>query len=85
MKEQKITIKDPIGIHARPAAQLIQAIKDFDCEIKVLKGDKSANLKSLLSLMGLSVKQGDEITLVAEGKDEEIALEKAIEFIEKNL
>ena len=35
MKEQKITIKDPIGIHARPAAQLIQAIKDFDCEIKV--------------------------------------------------
>ena len=79
MKEFTYTITDPNGIHARPAGLLVKQLKAFKSTVTIFKGDKNVDLKKLLALMGLGVKQGDAVTIKVEGEDEEAcaaALEK---------
>ncbi len=85
MKEIKYVITDPVGIHARPAGNLVKAIKSYSSAITVFKGDKSADMKKLLKLMGLGVKQGDEIIINVEGEDEEACAAAIEEFLKANL
>lgn len=85
MKEFKYVITDPVGIHARPAGLLVKAIKAFNSDITVLKGDKSADMKKLLKLMGLGVKKGDEITVQVSGDDEDACASAVEEFLKANL
>ena len=63
MKEIKFKVTDPLGIHARPAGILVKDAKKFNSKITVWKGDKSCDLRKLLALMGLSVRQNDEIVV----------------------
>ena len=77
MKEFTYTITDPNGIHARPAGLLVKQLKAFKSTVTIFKGDKNVDMKKLLALMGLGVKQGDAVTI--KGEDEEAcaaALEK---------
>ena len=79
MKEFTYTITDPNGIHARPAGLLVKQLKAFKSTVTIFKGDKNVDMKKLLALMGLRVKQGDAVTIKVEGEDEEAcaaALEK---------
>jgi len=79
MKEFTYTITDPNGIHARPAGLLVKQLKAFKSTVTIFKGDKNVDMKKLLALMGLAVKQGDAVTIKVEGEDEEAcaaALEK---------
>ena len=79
MKEFTYTITDPNGIHARPAGLLGKQLKAFKSTVTIFKGDKNVDMKKLLALMGLGVKQGDAVTIKVEGEDEEAcaaALEK---------
>ena len=79
MKEFTYTITDPNGIHARPAGLLVKQLKAFKSTVPIFKGDKNVDMKKLLALMGLGVKQGDAVTIKVEGEDEEAcaaALEK---------
>lgn len=85
MIQNKITIKDPIGIHARPAALLVKTLKTFESEFKLIKGEKEASVKSLLQIMGLGAKQGDELKVVADGSDEEEMMDAFLKFAEENL
>lgn len=73
MQEFTYTITDAVGIHARPAGMLVKEAKTFASVITVTKGGKSADLKRLFAVMGLGVKQGETITVRAEGTDEEKA------------
>lgn len=85
MKTFEYTIKDELGIHARPAGMLAKTAKALDSEITIAKGEKSAGASKLMALMGLGVKCGDTITVTINGGDEE-ASEKAMkEFLEANL
>lgn len=61
MIEREIEIKDPIGIHARPAALLVKTLKEFKSELKLEKDGKVASSKSLIQIMGLGAKQGDKL------------------------
>lgn len=72
--EIKGIIKDPIGLHARPAAILTQEANKYEAEITIHSGEKEANLKSIMSVMALGVKNGEEIVLTAKGKDADEAL-----------
>ena len=72
--EIKGIIKDPIGLHARPAAVLTQEANKFEAEIKITSNGKDANLKSIMSVMALGIKNEEEIIITAEGKDAEEAL-----------
>lgn len=81
MKEIEYTINDPNGIHARPAGVLVKALKAYNSKVTIFKGDKNVDMKKLLALMGMGIKQGDTIKVQVEGDDEEACaaeLEKAL-------
>lgn len=85
MKTFTYTIKDELGIHARPAGMLAKAAKALDSEITITKGDKTVGATKLMALMGLGVKCGDTITVTANGGNEDAALEEIKNFLEANL
>ena len=71
MKEFKYVITDPVGIHARPAGELAKEAKQFKSTVFVVKGEKEAKATALMKLMGMGIKQGDEVTVRVDGEDEE--------------
>lgn len=85
MRTFDYTIKDELGIHARPAGMLAKTAKALGSEITITKDGKSVGAAKLMALMGLGVKCGDTITVSISGGDEE-ASEKAMrEFLSENL
>lgn len=85
MKSFEYTIKDEVGIHARPAGLLVNEAKKYASEITVTKAEKSAGAKKLMALMSLGVKQGETVTVTVEGADEDIAITELEKFFEENL
>ena len=85
MKTFTYTIKDELGIHARPAGMLAKTAKALDSEVTITKGDKTVGASKLMVLMGLGVKCGDTITITANGGDEDAAIESMKAFLEANL
>lgn len=85
MKKFTYTIKDEIGIHARPAGLLAKKAKEFESTVMLDKGGKNANAAKLIAVMGLGVKCGDTITVTVEGADEERAAEEMERFFSENL
>ena len=75
MKEFEFVIGDPLGIHARPAGQLVRLAQEFESDITVTleRSGKNASLKRLLAVMGLGAKGGDRLFLQVVGRDEETA------------
>lgn len=84
MKQFSATIIDPIGLHARPASELVKLAATFESDVKIISQGRSGNAKSILNVMALGVKQGQEITIEVSGADEETAVAK-IEAELKNL
>jgi phosphocarrier protein len=86
MKEFTYTIKDEIGIHARPAGNLVKLIKGFSSSVTIEKeGKPPINGTALMKLMGLGVKCGDTVRFTVEGDDEEAAAKGIEEFMKANL
>ena len=71
LRELTTTIKAKTGLHARPAAALVNSIAKFKSQVTIIKEEQEANLKSILGLLSLSVEQHDTVTIRAEGKDED--------------
>ena len=85
MKEFKYVVTDAQGIHARPAGLLVKEAKKFESECTITKDGKTKKLTQLMMLMSLGVKQGDTVTVSAEGADEDAAVASRKEFFENNL
>jgi phosphocarrier protein len=85
MTEFSYTITDPVGIHARPAGLFIKKLEGFTSIITVMRGGDICDGRRLLALMKMRVKQGDTITVKAEGEDEDAAAKAAMEFLSSNL
>lgn len=86
MKQFDYVIKDPVGIHARPAGLLVKEVAALaPTKVFVEKQGRKVEANRLLSLMSLGVKGQDTVTVSVEGGDEEAALAKVQEFFEKNL
>ena len=81
MTTRNVTIQNNAGLHARPATFFIQKANSYKSSIWVEKGDRRANAKSLLGVLSLGIVQDMEITLLADGEDENEALEGLIELI----
>lgn len=85
MKTFGYTIKDELGIHARPAGILVKEAKNYESKIKITKGQKTAEATRLMAIMGMAVKNGDTVTVSIEGPDEDQAFEGIKAFFESNL
>lgn len=84
MKEFQYTIKDPNGLHARPAGLLVKEAQKSQSTVQIKRGEKSADLKRLFAVMGLNVKCGDTITVCVDGPDEETAIKTIEQFFLEN-
>ena len=82
MTERTITISNRAGIHARPAAVLVQAAQDFDSNIYFEKGRDRINAKSIMGILTLAAAYGTELKIIAEGEDEEQALEAIVRLFD---
>ena len=85
MKTFEYTIKDELGIHARPAGLLVKEAKKYESECTITKDGKTKKLTQLMMLMSLGVKQGETVTVTAEGADEDTAIEGLKAYFEANL
>ena len=79
------TVTDPVGIHARPAGKLAETARKYRCEIAVSAGGKSASARSPIALMNLGAGQGTVLSVRAEGKDAEAAIQALKAFFQENL
>ena len=79
------TITDEVGIHARPAGELAKKAKEYQSVVTIAKGEKKAEAKKLMAVMGLGVKKGDTVTVTIEGEDEETAALEMEKFFHVNL
>ena len=85
MKEFNYTIKDELGIHARPAGLLVKEASKFQSQISLEKNGKTGDAKKIFAVMGLGVKQGDTVLVKIEGTDEDVASSALESFFENNL
>jgi len=79
------TIKDPVGMHARPAALLVKTAMTYKAKGKLSCNNKEADLTRLIALMTLGVKQGMKVVVTFEGEDEKEATEALAKVLSSNL
>ena len=82
MTEQTLTIPNRAGIHARPAAVIVQAIKNYKASIYFEKGKDRINAKSIMGILTLASVYGAEIKIIADGEDEKEAIETIVHLFE---
>lgn len=87
MISRTIDIKNPTGLHLRPAGVLCNLANHYECSVKFRVGDDPDifNAKSIICVLGAGVKYGDSITIICEGADEEQAAETIAAKIESGL
>jgi phosphocarrier protein len=78
-------ITDELGIHARPAGQLVKAAGTFKCDIKIGTPEKLVDAKRVMGVMRLALKQGDTLTMTFDGDDEKEAASTLETFLKENL
>jgi len=81
--QRTLTVKLDPGLQARPAAQFVQEAVKFSSNIFIEKNQKQVNAKSIMGLMSLAIAQSETIELIAEGTDEDEALEYLGNIIEQ--
>ena len=82
MMEKEVTVQNKTGLHARPAAMFVQKAGKFSSTITVVKEEREANAKSIMSVMALGASQGSTVVIRAEGSDEEEAVTALVELVE---
>ena len=85
MKDITVKIENQVGLHARPATFFIQKANEFKSSIWAKLDDRQVNAKSLLGVLSLGIIKGTELTLIADGPDEDDALVALSELIHSNL
>ncbi|MCY9090171.1 HPr family phosphocarrier protein [Bacillus mojavensis] len=85
MVQQKVEVRLKTGLQARPAALFVQEANRFTSDVLLEKDGKKVNAKSIMGLMSLAVSTGTEVTLIAEGEDEQEALEKLSAYVQEEV
>ncbi len=81
MVEVKVMVVDPVGLHARPATVAVNAASKFKSEVKISFKGKTVNMKSIMGVMSLGIPTQSEVTITAEGDDEQQAVETIQEIL----
>lgn len=86
MVKEKVLVKNPIGVHLRPAGDIAEAaIKYKKCEVYLASGGRTVNGKSLLSILSLGIKQNTEFEIICDGEDEEAAMKSIMAALGSDL
>ena len=85
MKQFQYTIKDELGVHARPAGLLVKLAKQYASAITIEKNGKACDMRKLMAVMGMGIRQGETVTVTAEGPSEEAAIAAMEQFFQDNL
>ncbi len=85
MLSRDVTIVNSMGLHARPATFFVQNAHKYKSTVWVESGDRKVNAKSLLGVLSLGIAKGMTVTLIADGYDEEEALEGLAELIDSGI
>lgn len=80
--EKKILVKSTVGLHARLAAKVVQTASQFDVDIELHYNDKVVDVKSILGLMSLAIPSGENVTVIANGADAEVAINEIAKILE---
>ena len=83
MVSKSMTINIPKGLEARPVALLVQVASQYESSIYVEIQEKKVNAKSILGMMSLGLAEGEKITIIANGPDENDAVEAIDKYISK--
>ena len=81
MYVKEVTINNQVGLHARPATFFIQKANEFKSSIWVEKDERRVNAKSLLGVLSLGIVKGTTVSLIADGADEQAAVEQLVELV----
>ncbi|GAA0446424.1 HPr family phosphocarrier protein [Lentibacillus halophilus] len=81
MVEESITVGLDAGLQARPAAEFVQDANSYTSHLFIEKDGKRVNAKSIMGLMSLAITSGETITLIADGTDEEEAMQRLMAFV----
>ena len=84
MYSKEVTVKNQVGLHARPATYFIQKANEFKSTIWVEKDERQVSAKSLLGVLSMGIVRGTTVTLKAEGNDEEAAVNALVDLINSN-
>ena len=79
---KEVTVENQVGLHARPATFFIQKANEFKSSIWVEKEERRVNAKSLLGVLSLGIVGGTTIKIIADGTDEETAVESLVKLVE---
>ncbi|MDR3128221.1 MAG: HPr family phosphocarrier protein [Bifidobacteriaceae bacterium] len=82
--EIKHIVKDELGIHARPAGELVKQLANVNSDVTLESNNKNGNAKSIMSIMSLAVKQGDDIVFTISGSDEKEVASQLESFLKEN-
>lgn len=82
MVEQTYVVKNKTGLHARPASLFVKKAGNYKSRIKLIKDNKEINAKSIIGVLSLGITQGKEITIKAEGEDEDCAVKELIDLLD---
>ncbi|MBD5502158.1 MAG: HPr family phosphocarrier protein [Lachnospiraceae bacterium] len=85
MVKFSFVVKDEMGLHARPAGQLVKEAAKCTGKVTIKKGEKSGDAKRIFNVMGLSVKHGDEVEIIVEGEKEEEEAAALEAFVAENI
>lgn len=85
MLEEKVTIQNEVGLHARAASLFVKEASKFQSKISLIKDGTSYNGKSIMSVISMQAYKGEDILIRAEGDDEKVALESLVELIHNEI
>ncbi|NIZ47435.1 HPr family phosphocarrier protein [Entomospira nematocerorum] len=83
MKSMNVIVKNKEGLHTRPASLIMQCACEFSADVQLIVQDEVVNAKSIMSLIGVSAIQGSEVTIVADGEDEDAALSHLADLFDR--
>lgn len=82
MTERTLKVMNETGLHARPAAALVNFVKNYSGSVEVACNGKTGNLKSIISIMCMGMKKGMDLKLIVNGENEEMFADDVAKFIE---
>lgn len=82
MQKKEVVVKSVSGLHARPGSDLVNLALTFPCTIKLIHNEKEVNAKEILEVLMANINCGDKVTVLADGEEEENALEAVSHYIE---